>query len=180
LPSQSKALLSELTSLFDIQVLVWFREPVAFAESYYKQCIRNPQVASNPCYGKDLSFSQMLDIKWFNQHLDYRGFVQECKEVFGNSTVSVFKYSGDVVQEVINLLGLSTPHDNPTPRRNISLNSATIEMIRIINRANLKAKEKELLIPHLRSINELMENYKDKGFVNTETRKKVLALARPL
>ncbi|MFT6723729.1 MAG: hypothetical protein ACJARN_000580, partial [Arenicella sp.] len=62
-PDQSKSILSELAKLFDIEIWVWFRQPLAFIESYYKQCIRNPQIASNGCYGKDLSFAEMLDIE---------------------------------------------------------------------------------------------------------------------
>ena len=80
---ESKDVLSELGKFFDIEIWVWFREPLAFIESYYKQCIRNPQIDNNPCYGKDLSFTEMLDIKWFYQHLDYQGFVTECQTLFG-------------------------------------------------------------------------------------------------
>jgi hypothetical protein len=58
-------MLRELSKRFDIEIWVWFREPLAFIESYYKQCIRNPQVENTPCYGKNLSFAEMLDIDWF-------------------------------------------------------------------------------------------------------------------
>ncbi|MDQ6962738.1 MAG: hypothetical protein Q9M28_09480, partial [Mariprofundaceae bacterium] len=56
-PDESKDILTTLHHHFDVEIWVWFREPLAFIESYYKQCIRNPQVKSNPCYGKDLSFA---------------------------------------------------------------------------------------------------------------------------
>ena len=179
-PDESKNILCELSKLFDVEIWVWFREPLAFIDSYYKQCIRNPQVESNPCYGKDLSFSQMLDIEWFSQHLNYQGFVTECENLFGKNNVSVFKYEGDVVQEVIQKLGLATPHDNPTPRQNNSLNSASIQLLRSINHYNIKAKDKELLMPHLKEINGILESYAIDTLINDESRQKVLKLASPI
>ena len=179
-PDESKNILCELSKLFDVKIWVWFREPLAFIDSYYKQCIRNPQVESNPCYGKDLSFSQMLDIEWFSQHLNYQGFVTECENLFGKNNVSVFKYEGDVVEEVIQKLGLATPHDNPTPRLNRSLNSASIQLLRSINHYNIKAKDKELLMPHLKEINGILESYTNDTLINKESRQKVLRLASPI
>lgn len=184
-PDASKTLLGELATLFDVQVWVWFREPVAFIESYYKQCIRNPQVASNPCYGKNLSFAEMLDVKWFSQHLDYRGFVNECKTIFGQNSVSAFEYNNDVVQQVSQLLGLATAHDNPTPRQNNSLNNASISLLRTLNQYDVKAKDKERLMPLLKEINGIMDSYvklKDMrdNLIDEVVRKRVLALASPV
>ena len=179
-PDESKDILSELSKLFEIEVWVWFREPLVFIESYYKQCIRNPQVEGNPCYGKDLSFAEMLNIEWFSQHLNYQGFVTECQTLFGKNNVSVFKYEGDVVQEVIHKLGLATPDDNPTPRKNNSLNGASIELLRTINHYDIKIKDKELLMPYLKKINGLLENYAKDTLIDEESRKRVLMLSSPI
>lgn len=178
-PEASKDILAALSQLFDIEMWVWFREPIGFIESYYKQCIRNPQVHSNPCYGKDLSFDDMLKIDWFAQQLNYQGFVDECHLLFGHNNVSVFEYKGDVVQEVIHKLGLATPHDNPTPRQNKSLNSVSIRMLRAINRCDLKAKDKELVLPHLKQINSVIESYAKDDLITEASKKRVLQLSRP-
>jgi len=175
-PEQSKEFLFELGKLFDIEIWVWFREPLEFIESYYKQCIRNPQIENNPCYGKDLSFAEMLDIEWFAQHLNYQGFVTECQALFGKNKVLAFQYEGDVVQEVIQKLGLATPHDNPTPRKNQSLNSAAIALLRTINHYDIKAKDKELLIPYLKEINGILEDYAEDSLIDEASRKRVLKL----
>ena len=148
-----------------------------FIESYYKQCIRNPQIENNLCYGKDLSFAEMLDIEWFSQHLNYQGFVTECQVLFGKNNVSAFKYEGDVVQKVIQKLGLATPHDSPTPRQNKSLNSTSIALLRTINQYNINAKDKELLMPHLKKINGILENYANVTLIDEESRKRVLKLS---
>jgi hypothetical protein len=178
-PDESKNVLHELSKLFDIQIWVWFREPTSFIESYYKQCIRNPQIEGNPCYGKDLSFAEMLNIDWFSQHLNYQGFVTECQTLFGDNNISVFKYGGDVVQEVIQKLGLATPHDNPTPRQNNSLNSASIRLLRTINSYNIKAKDKELLMPHLKEINAILQSHADDTLIDDRCRKQILKIYSP-
>ncbi|MDU0355932.1 sulfotransferase family protein [Paraglaciecola aquimarina] len=178
-PTQSKSILSELNSLFEVNIWVWFREPVSFIESYYKQCIRNPKVSSNPCYGKDLSVAQMLDIDWFVQHLDYQGFVNDCQGLFGEDSVYAFEYNGDVVQQVSQRLGLATPHDNPTPRQNQSLNAASVNILRVINRYNLKAKDKEQLLPHIKQMNTLLDGHAKDNLLDEESKQRVLQLVKP-
>jgi len=179
-PEESKNLLGELVKLFDIEIWAWFREPLAFIESYYKQCIRNPQVKSNPCYGKDLSFADMLEIDWFSQHLDYQGFVTQCRAVFGSNSVAAFHYEGDVVQAVIQKLGLATPHDNPTPRQNKSLNSASIKLLRTINHYDIKAKDKEALMANLREMNDVLDGYSSESLIDDKSRRRVLELYQPI
>jgi len=180
LPLQAKSILQDLGTLFDIQIWVWFREPLAFIESYYKQCIRNPQIANNPCYGRDLSFAEMLSIDWFSQHLNYQGFVEDCYALFGKDNVTTFKYEGDVVQEVIQKLGLNTPYDNPSPRQNKSLSSPLIKMLKAINQYDIKAKDKALLMPHLQAINAVLEKYNDGTLIDDESRNRVLKIHKPL
>ena len=179
-PEESKLWLSQLSELFDTQVWVWFREPVAFIESYYKQCIRNPEVIGNQCYGKDLSFSQMLEIDWFAQHLDYQGFVNQCGAVFGKGRVCVFEYQDDVVQEVMQMLEVATPHDNPTPKQNQSLNNVSIALLKTINQYNLTAKDKEQLMPHLKDINAILSSYEREALIDDASLQKVLAIAKPI
>lgn len=179
-PNDSKAILRELSQLFDTKIWVWFREPLEFIESYYKQCLRNPQIQNNPCYGKDLSFAQMLEIGWFSQHLNYQGFVTDCQALFGDNNVLAYKYGGDVVQEVSQKLGLATPHDNPTPRQNQSLNSTSITLLRAINRHNVSAKDKDDLIPYLRKINDVLDSYVGESLIDEDSRKKVLAITRTI
>ena len=175
-PDESKALLLELNSLFDIEIWAWFREPLAFAESFYKQCIRNPQVDHISCYGRDLSFAAVLDDPWFSQHLDYIGFVNECDALFGKASVTLFDCKADTVATVINRLGLTTPHDNPTPRKNNCMNSVTAELYRVINRLPLSAQEKEKLVPYVNEIDAALTPYSDRedsGLIDDESRDRI-------
>ena len=178
-PQESKALLLELKCLFDVEIWVWFKEPLVFAESFYKQCLRNPQVDHIHCYGRDLSFAEILDDPWFNQHLDYIGFVNECDELFGKESVKLFECNKDTVATVSGLLGLTTPNDNPTPRKNNCMNSVTSELYRVINRLPLSAKEKENLVPHLNDLDAALMPHSDNGdrvnssLIDDETREKI-------
>ena len=122
----------------------------------------------------------MLNIEWFTRHLNYQGFVNECHTLFGKNNVSVFKYEGDVVQEVMQKLGLATAHDNPPPRQNKSLNNTSIALLRTINRYDIKAKDKALLIPHLKKINEVFERYANDTLIDKESRKRVLKVSSPI
>jgi len=178
-PSESKALLFELNQFFDVEIWAWFKEPLAFAESFYKQCMRNPQVDHIRCYGRDLSFSEVLADPWFIQHLDYMGFINECDALFGKDSVHVFDAQKDTVKAVIELLGLTTPNDNPTPRKNNCMNATTPELYRVINRLQLSAKEKENLVPHLNALDTVLAPYSDReniSFIDDESREKISKL----
>ena len=122
----------------------------------------------------------MLDIPWFSQHLNYQGFVTDCQTLFGENSVSVFKYQGDVVQEVTQKLGLATAHDNPTPRQNQSVNAVVTKLLRTINQYNIKAKDKELLSTHFKEINRIFDNYPNDSLIDESAKNKVLALFKPV
>ena len=122
----------------------------------------------------------MLDIDWFSRHLNYQGFVTECQEIFGINNVSVFEYEQDVVQQVIQKLGLATPYDNPTARLNDSLHSTSIELLRVLNQHDLQAKDKSLLMPHLRKIDEVLRRYDDEALIDDESRDKVMKICKPI
>jgi len=161
-PQESKAILFELNKLFDIEIWAWFKEPLAFAESFYKQCMRNPRVDHISCYGRDLSFAEVLADPWFSLRLDYIGFANECDELFGKDSVRIFDAQKDTVATVIALLGLTTPNDNPTPRKNNSISLTTSELYRVINRLQLSAKEKENLVPYLSELDATLAPYSDR------------------
>ena len=176
---ESKALLFELSKLFEINMWVWFRDPIDFAESFYKQCLRNPVVEQIPCYGRDLSFAEILEDPWFKQHLDYKGFIDECELLFGETTISVFAYQNDTVKTISKLLDLDTPHDNPTPRKNTSMSDVAAELYRVVNRLELSAKEKEKLVPHLQDLDKSIAPFlskNTKNLIDEKSRDKIIAM----
>jgi hypothetical protein len=119
-----------LASLFRLEFVVCFRDPAEFAVSLYKQNIYNPSI--HPCYGKDISFEQMMENEWFKKHLDYVSFLMEVKRI-GNVNIKIFKYSKSIVYDILEYIGVSNiKYDYEF--RNKSLHLQGLEMVRIINR----------------------------------------------
>lgn len=176
-PDESIELLRVLNELFQVEVWVWFREPCEFVESFYKQCIRNPRIVGNPCYGKDLSIAEMLDRGWFTKHLDYKGFVDDCENVFSEGTVKAYEYDVDIVRSISNIFNLATTHDNPTLRLNNSLSAPAVSLLRRINQLNIKPKDKERLMPHVRQMDEILSTYEVGSLIDQESRERILELA---
>ncbi len=175
----SKKLLLAISNHFEINIWVWFRDPLSFAESFYKQCLRNPVIENITCYGKDLSFADILKDPWFKQRLNYIDFINECENLFGESSLTIFKYQQDTVNTVSKLLGLDTPHDNPTPRHNTSMNEATTELYRMLNRLQLTAKEKEKFVPHLHALNDEAKPYLSRlqmELIDTDSKKEIIQI----
>ena len=84
------------------------------------------------------------------------------------------------MQEFIQKLGLATAYDNPPPRQNKSLNSVSIALLRTINHYDIKAKDKALLMPHLKQIDEVFENYENESLIDEGSRKRVLNMSSPI
>ena len=178
-PEESQALLFELSKLFKVKTWVWFREPLSFAEDFYKQCMRNPVVKQIPCYGKDLSFAEILADPWFSKHLDYMGFVKDCDQLFGEAAISIFEYGPDTVKTACQLLGLAPPNDNSANRKNTSLSPMTAEFYRVLNRMELTAKQKERIVPCLHDLNAALMPYEERyksSLVDDESRDTIIQM----
>jgi hypothetical protein len=138
---ESKAMIRHLTSLFDVELWVCFREPVTFAASQYAQLLRNPRQFS-PAYGLDVGLDEMLEIEWFKKHLDYVGFVYDVEELIGIGNVRAFRYGSDIVQRMFHAVG--APAFAATAKRvNPSLRRPGVELMRIVNRYDLQPEQKE-------------------------------------
>ena len=115
-------------------------------------------------------------MEWFSQHLDYSGFVNDCDALFGNDSVKVFDCKKDTVATVIELLGLTTPNDNPTPRKNNCMNPVTSELYRVLNRLPLSAKEKETLVPYVNQLDAALSPYSNRecsSLIDDASREKI-------
>ncbi|MGV6852728.1 MAG: sulfotransferase family protein [bacterium] len=155
-PENSKALLAEVSQYFDFEVWVWFRPHFDFAKSFYLQNLKNPQIPLVQCYGKDLSLPNMLTDPWFRQHLDYIGFIEESKILFGKNAVRAFAFSGDTIKDICDALDL--PSHNKDYRENTQLSQPATEILRIINRYPLTIAEKTQAVDLTKTINKLLNN----------------------
>lgn len=148
----AKRRLAELNDWARVQVLVFFREPLSFAVSLYKQSCCNPR-SDVFCYGRDLSFEEMLNDDWFARHLDYAGFVEDCEAVFGPGSVIARKYEeGSVIAAVQQLLGVEGCDGDEQERRNVSLGFLGLELVRVINRFPIDPSRKRAAVACVREI----------------------------
>ena len=98
-PPRAKSLLQHLACLFDFEMCVWFREPVAFATSLYAQYLNNANMPQGKgVYGRNIGFEEALQNDWFRGHLDFLGFYYEARNLFGQDRVTPFLYSGNTIE----------------------------------------------------------------------------------
>ena len=155
---EAKYFLYILGQYFELEIWVWFRDPVSFTESLYRQYLKNPQLQNIKCYGKDMSLNEMMENEWFTGHLDYLGFIQECEALFGDNHIKIFSMETDVVRTACNSLNVSV--DNiKIERHNEKLSCTLIEALRIFNRSELPFKEKEALVNMLYKIDEKYSSF---------------------
>jgi len=145
---EAKYFLKTLADYFNFELWIWFRDPLSFTESLYRQYLKNPRMGSIKCYGKDLSLDAMLEDEWFSGHLDYLGFLQETQELFSKENVKIFSMQKDVVLKACNALDIPINLEHVI-RHNEKLNCTLIEVLRIFNRFKIPLKEKEKLVEKL-------------------------------
>ena len=156
LSAESKRWFGVLASHFHLSCVIWFREPIAFLKSYYMQNLKNPRVSGIESYGRDMSATEMLEIPWAARHLDYDALIEDMGAAMGSDNVFPFAYTPELVPEFYQLLGLDAP-EIAYPRENVtSLNSAGVEMLRLLNRFALDPGQKRRGYELITEINALI------------------------
>jgi hypothetical protein len=176
-PEESKALLASLTGMFDVQVWVWFRGTLSFAESFYRQNIKNPQLKMVECYGRDMTVGQMLDDTWFTNHLDYTGFLYECEALFGKNGVVAFAYGNDIIPTACEKLGVTVNGETVFPRENIGHTAPAIEILRVINRYPLNVDEKKDVLSYVDKLNGVLARYSEERVADADVKERVESLS---
>ena len=89
-----------------------------------------------------MSATEMLEIPWAARHLEYDALIEDMRAAMGSDNVFPFAYTPELVPEFYQLLGLDAP-EIAYPRGNVtSLNSAGVEMLRLVNRFALEPGQK--------------------------------------
>jgi hypothetical protein len=133
---EGRLALRSLEDLADVEMWVWFREPVPFAESLYVKMLMNPQI-SLAWNGRDISFDEALDIPWFKRQLDYASYVRGVESVLGEGTVHPHAYQGDTVNDFFKLLDVDITDDERAVHHR-TLGSLGVDLLRRINRSPLE------------------------------------------
>jgi len=170
--STAKSMLAVLAEWFDVEVWIWFRDPESFANSLYRQNLINPRIGIAQCYGRDLSFGEMLDDPWFVRHLDYLGFVREIQSIFGDSAIRPIAYTGDTIGTCKTLLGIGDLPDYPI-RENMSLGQTGAELIRILNRHDLEGDAKSEAAMLVKKLSVLLDDGANPFVLSSEDRRRL-------
>ena len=168
-----RGLVKSLADTFSLSMWVWFREPVKFAESLYKQCLKNPRSPMSYPSGRDISFSAALDHQWFAQRLDYLGFLEECEALIGEGGIKVFFYDGDTIGAACRALVLPPPTLKNGKLHNTSLSNASIEVLRVINRYPLTKSEKICALERVNELEAILSGHSPESTVTEEEARRV-------
>jgi len=122
--------------------------------------LKNPQIKSITCYGKDISFENILKDSWFISHADYLSFIYDCEYLFGVKNIKIFKYSDNVIQKVCNELKIEVNLER-IKKENKGLSSISIELLRLINRYNIDKIIKDKIIKELKYTEDILEKYEN-------------------
>lgn len=139
-PPRVKSLLRHLACLFDFEMCVWFREPVAFATSLYAQYLTNPQMQGPQAnvYGRDVGFEEAMRDDWFRGQLDFLGFYYEARNLFEQERVTPFLYSGDTIETFLAHYAVRRERTvrmaEAIRRENAGLSAAGVQLMRWVNR----------------------------------------------
>ena len=137
---RTKGWLRQVAELFDFELCVWFRDPESFAAALYVQYLKNAPVdgVMRNVYGRDISCADALRDEWFRRHLDYLGFVQEARMLFGASRVKAFLSNGDTVHNFTARYGLGALPTPDPKRQNSTWGASAVGVLRFLNRAEFE------------------------------------------
>jgi hypothetical protein len=169
---EGRRALRRLSERFEVEIWVWFREPISFARSLYVQMLRNPPMPEVPCYGSTATLEQMLKDSWFCKHLDYIGFIKDANELLAAGRVVPYAYTGDTVAEFFNALGLPSPPVRLNENR--SLGALAADLLRVLNQHTLTREERENAIMLISQIDAGVSSHP--LFLTRETESTILSM----
>lgn len=155
--AESRAILHVISKNIDTKLLIVFREKEQFLYSLYKQNLKNPKITNIPCYGNNLSFDEMKKNKWFIKHLDYDGFLYDCKYIFKEENILTFDYSKDIIKDIFKYLEIKNIqlNEKSDSLKNVSLSTHSTKLLSLANKYNIKQSNKEKIIRFLSFIERL-------------------------
>ncbi len=161
---QAKLILKRLNRYFNLSIVVYFREPLSFVDSLYRQYLKNPKMKDIAPYGKNLTFAQMYEIEWFRDHLDYLGFIKQCEYLVGKERVHAIAYSNEIVEKFCKVVGIpySKERIKTIARKNKAHSDAVVEILKYINQYDLSIKEKQTVVNTLSILDETLSQYSEK------------------
>ena len=158
-PDNSKEVWSILSRYIETKLIITFRDPVSFLYSFYQQNLKNPRVSIAKCYGQNWSLEEMLQDKWFVKHLDYLSFINEVENIFGKDAIVLLKYDKGILKKLFNIVDIDLENIKLKSSHNKGLSTIAIELLKTLNRFNIKAHDKQLIIQQMMDCDEVLKQY---------------------
>lgn len=175
----AKMALRELEEHFTVTVWCVFREPLAFARSYFAQILRFPPDDQWPCSASPDPLETVMDHPWFVKRLDYAGFVRQIERLYGSPVVHATRYeAGGSVDQARKLLGVDAATLRSVPDANLSPTALGIDLLLQLNRLGLKLKERQKAVSTIASLDKLMGGPDQFLQASGELKRKVCAASR--
>jgi hypothetical protein len=172
-----RAALAALAATLEIELWVWFRDPVAYARSLYVQILENPGSPSL-ADGGDFTLEAALDFPTFSGRLDYVGYVRKVEAVLGAGRVRPFVYRGDTTSAFLHALGVGDL-EAARPRENRTVGQAGVALLQILGRYDLDADQKVAAVSLIGALDDLLAGQSPPLAVTPETEERIRALAAP-
>lgn len=172
-----RAALGALAAALEIELWVWFRDPVAYARSLYVQILENPG-GPRLADGADFTLEAALDFPTFSGRLDYIGYVRKVEAVLGAGKVRPFVYRGDTTAAFLHALGVGDLGAG-RPRENRTVGQAGVALLQVLNHYDLDAEQKAAAVSLISRVDDLLAGQSPPLAVTRETQERIRALAAP-
>ena len=156
-----------LSAAFEVELWVWFRDPVDYVRSLYVQILKNPRGPA-VVNGRDFSIEAVLEFATFTRRLDYIGYVRDVESLLGAGKVKPFAYDGDTPAAFLHALGVD---DIPAerPRENRTVSEAGVSLLHILNRYDLDAVHKHAAVSLIGQLDDLLASQSEPLALSPET-----------
>jgi hypothetical protein len=174
---EGRAALRSLSRIFEVELWVWFREPVSYARSMYIQMLKNPRgpAAGNGC---DLPIDDAIELPWFSRRLDYIRYIRDVESVLGAGQVKPFLYKGDIIDDLLDALGADgVRRDGLAENRTVG--AAGVDILRALNRFDLDEEGKRRAVSLIGQLEDLVKTQSRPLELAPETQERIRRLAAP-
>jgi hypothetical protein len=98
------------------------------------------------------------------------------ENLFGKKNIKIFVHKGDIIQVICKKFGLNFNINN-VRRKNTSLSSASIELLKLTNKYPLNIQEKEKSVLLLQKLDNILSLYSEKTKYDKEVINKIFELS---
>ncbi|HOW87236.1 MAG TPA: hypothetical protein PKV84_01095 [Candidatus Omnitrophota bacterium] len=176
---EAKEALREFEKHFTVTLWCIFREPVSFAMSLFSQPVKHAPCALSSCHGTSEPPEIVAEHPWFQERLNYKGFIQNIEGLFSSSVVLATQYEpGGTIEQARSLLGVDAAILCSAPDANVSLSALSVYLMRRLNRLTLKPKMHRKLVSIVKKMDKFLNKISPPLRASDAMKRKVQAVSQ--